>query len=206
MSDLGNLSKWRALEEGTSLEFRGDALQRSRAVRIEVLTTEPTNFFVQKGDQTRLVGSVNGRGCLQFSIDGAFSLFSDGGDASVFSNEMRDGAIVVENPMVYTKIANRRPRNHHLEMIEYEMKRNQAVRMEQLRAETDRRLGDLERRYARRESEVVRGAGAPTGTGVGAPSALPADGTGSGPDEAASGRAGKGSKRDKEPQGEAGAA
>lgn len=87
-----------------------------------------------------------GRDRLEFAVDGEFDLLSEGSGAYVYTNDSQDTSTVVLDPVIFTRVANRRQRNPHLEMIEYQMRRNMEMMQAELRDEADRRVAALERK------------------------------------------------------------
>lgn len=113
-----------------------------------------------------------GRDQLEFAVDGSFELIAVGGDAYVFTRDSQLVHTVIADKEIYTRIANRRQRNPHLELIMFQMKRNQMEFQAQLQAETDRRIKAIERgakeRYAKGRDQragVARAREEPSGEG-----------------------------------------
>lgn len=100
------------------------------------------------GRAVTFLGRCIGRDRLEFHVDGAFSLMSTGSSASVYTADSQDVTTRIVAPVIFTKIANRRARNPHLEMIEYQAKLNLERRMQQLEVEVERRLTDRVNKYA----------------------------------------------------------
>lgn len=121
----------------------------------------------------QFLGLCKGRDSLEFAVDGAFDLLVEGGPAYVFSADGQDLATRIVAPMIFTRIANRRQRNPHLEMMQYQMKLNQERLQAQLLEEMARREAALEERlesYAAQRDErappelVGKAAGRDSGT------------------------------------------
>lgn len=87
-----------------------------------------------------------GRDRLEFAVDGAFDLVAVGSGAYVYSVDGLQIASHVVAPVIFTRIANRRQRNPHLEMIEYQMRTNVERRMQQMAEESERRIEALSRK------------------------------------------------------------
>lgn len=92
------------------------------------------------GGPVTFLGLVRGRDRLEFGVDGAFQLVAIGGPVYAFTHDGEDIATRILAPEIYTRIANRRQRNPHLEMIEYQMRVNQQRFQDELRAESERRI------------------------------------------------------------------
>lgn len=168
-----NLTKWRFLPEGRSLHYAGD---KPRTVIIDVNCPGEVCFYVRQDrdavlndeeivrdeaagrarpdnvgldpsdDELVFIGLVKGRDRLEFAVSGAFDLLVEGGSAYVYSAEGQDIATRVVAPVIFTRIANRRQRNPHLEMMEYQMRLNVQRMRAELEEETERRVGALERK------------------------------------------------------------
>lgn len=174
---IHNLSKWRFVREGESMRYGLDkarvviidvncpsevafyvAQERETveqspervteiaAGRLQVFGLEPAD---DDGRIISFVGLVKGRDRLEFAVDGAFDLIPEGGSAYVFSADGQEIATRVVAPVIFTRIANRRQRNPHLEMMEYKMKLNQQRLINQMEEESQRRIGALEARLER---------------------------------------------------------
>lgn len=127
------------------------------------------NFALPNPERDREVtflALVRGRDLLEFAVDGAFGLTPEGGGASIYTADSQDIATYVTAPVILTKIANRRQRNPHLEMIEYQMRLNQQRFLAQLEAESARRIEAVEKRLESYAGQRVTGDAAGT---VGAP-------------------------------------
>lgn len=166
-----NLAKWGFLREGEAIAFLNP---RRRVVVLEVNAPGPVCLYVMqdpedkranpelvtdreagrtKGDLERspeaeaqfLAFVPGGRETLEFGVDGAFELISEGGSCYVYTADSQDVATRVVAPLIYTRIANRRQRNPHLEMIEYQMRLSQERFRAQLEMEVERRISAVER-------------------------------------------------------------
>lgn len=154
---IGNISKWNVIAEGEVREFPGGA----RVVVIEVNAPEATRMWVTHGSESDPVAHqkesflclVEGRDTIEFAVEGPFSLSCEGGDLWYYTSDQRNGAGVLNDQVgdvIFTKIANRKARNSNMEMMQFRMQQNAARRERLLMAEVDRRLADLETRYAAR--------------------------------------------------------
>lgn len=132
------------------------------------------------GEVLLFVGKVDGRDTLEFYVEGAFSLFCEGGDAYVYTADGQSVATHVVAPVVFTRIADRKQRNPNLEMLEYRMRLNQRRMMAELQGEYDRRLEALKEgleSYARQRNIVTPPetvGGQPAGSGKAAAGTEPA--------------------------------
>lgn len=168
-----NLAKWEWLKEGNAIEFHNT---RRRTVVLDVNAPEAVRLYVSQsqhdietnpekvsddeagrrgpssdGDRTvTFIGRVLGRDRLEFAVDGAFQLFAEGGEFYWYTIDSQDVSTKVVAPVIFTKIANRRERNPHLEMIEFQMRQNQRRFEAQMGAEMERRLAAIGEQYAQR--------------------------------------------------------
>lgn len=112
----------------------------------------PDTFFGGEAERLRKVvwflGRAVGLDKFEFAVDGPFELVPVGGPAYVFTVDGQDISTKIVAPVIFTRIANRRARNPHLEMIEYQAKLNLQRMQAQMEAEIDRRMKDVEKRYA----------------------------------------------------------
>lgn len=93
---------------------------------------------------TFLCACKPGRDTIEFGVEGAFELVAVGGDCYVFSKDSQQHEHKVFEPEIYTRLANRRQRNPHLEMMMFEMKRNQMAFQQQLLEDNERRIKAME--------------------------------------------------------------
>lgn len=106
------------------------------------------------GKAVTFLALVKGRDCLEFSVDGAFDLMVEGGNANIYTVDSSDIATRIVDPVIFTKIAQRRQRNPELEWMMFQQRRNQEERLLRAEKEMERRLKEMEdgikRRYAPR--------------------------------------------------------
>lgn len=154
-----NLDKWVHVEEGSTLHFLRD---KPRHVAIDVNCPGDACFYVlydapppKEGEEQPegtaeqwFLGLARGRDRFEFAVKGDFKLYVEEGDAWIASSDGEYVHGIVDDPVIFTKIANRRARNPHLEMMQFMMQQNQNRFMEQMNAEMDRREQALEERYA----------------------------------------------------------
>lgn len=159
-----NLAKWRFMRDGSAMTFSNT---KRRTVILDVNAPDEVRFYVvqdpeavrnnperlsdqeagreSSGDDAddkqdlTFVGLVKGRDRLEFAVDGAFDLVVEGGGAYVYSADGQDIATRIVAPLIFTRIANRRARNPHLELIQYQMRLNMERMQDQLAEELERR-------------------------------------------------------------------
>lgn len=107
------------------------------------------------GRAVTFLARVRGRDRLEFAVDGAFGLLAEGGGAYIYTIDSQDVSTKIVAPVIFTRIADRKQRNPHLEMMEYQMKLNIQRRLAAMEAESERRLKALEERYAPKRNQIA---------------------------------------------------
>lgn len=171
-----NLAKWLFIEEGQALSFPKEKrrtvildvncpdevsfyiVQDLDAVRAnpEKVTDEAAGRMRTSGahpppsageERTiSFLGIAKGRDRFEFAVDGAFDLVAEGGAAYVYTADGQSIATKVVAPVIFTRIANRRQRNPHLELMQYQMRVNQERLVAKLEVEQSRRIQALEKK------------------------------------------------------------
>lgn len=157
MQRIHNLSKWVYVE--TSMVFDNP---EPRLVKVEVNCPDATQFFVTRDSfdvendperqtdraahrditpraDTVFLGLAEGRDGFEFWVEGPFRL-EPSEPCWIFTVDSIRIANKVIAPLVFTRIANRRARNPHLEMMEFQMKRNTEARLQAMAREMERRI------------------------------------------------------------------
>lgn len=141
---IHSLSKWQAIGDGKAVDF---TLDKARTVVLEVNSPEETQLFVQeKDEQPVFLAVVKGRDRVEFGVSKAFKLIADGGPVWIYTFDGQETAFVIESPYIFTRIADRKQRNPHQELVEYQMRENIRRMGEQLAAEHERRLREVEQK------------------------------------------------------------
>lgn len=150
--DIGNLDKWTAAEPQRELVLPGRAAPRR--IRLDLNASHETGVYVtteEKGAKPQFVAVVKGRQTVQFRASGTLRVaFAIPNGGQCWFNTI-DGETVAFEPSTnpsFTKPWQRKPRNHDLEVVMMRMQRNQERMLEQLQAETDRRIAAAEKRLA----------------------------------------------------------
>lgn len=178
MQKIYNLDKWFELKEGDALSMKA---ARARTVRIDVNSPAEVALYIRVGDEVLFLALVKGRDTIEFSSPGGeeFALLCEGASCYVHSNDGQAVHNVAPDAVSFTKIIERKPRNHDYEVMQFEMRRNMTRMMEQ-------QAGELERIVARRlaaERALTppqgtpagdRGEPAPAGDGAAPGAAAPA--------------------------------
>ena len=185
---LNSLDRWNALERGQAIIFEKQSNDSERRVRLHLNLAGQTTFYVENEDGPRFL-CVAGPGLetVEFAIAGKVAVMADeaAGEVQYQTAEGEPTFATVVDPVIFTKIANRRHRNPELEEVMYRMQLNMERRLAQQASEIE---AALERRRQEEENgrpteTVVSDApGASTGPS-GAPvqsQEPPADGGGEG--------------------------
>lgn len=189
MQRMFNLDKWLLLKEGETITFPS---RRPRTVKVEVNAPQSVCLYVRDGDKpNQFLALVEGRDTVEFSSAGDFSLSVEEGSIWVYSADGDHVHAVVEDPVIFTRIAERRTRNPELEYITHVMQSNLERRLAQQADELERAIVARERaREAQRVKaatpETTVSAGEPP-AGDGKPSKSPSKGTGDAGKAAAAG-------------------
>lgn len=100
---------------------------------------EPPNVS-SRDKAVTFLAVVKGRDRLEFAVDGAFELMCEGANCYVYTADSIDVSTKIVAPLIYTRIANRRERNPHLELIQYEARRNMEMMQQRMLDEVERRV------------------------------------------------------------------
>lgn len=109
------------------------------------------------GDAGRAVtflALVKGRDRLEFSVDGEFDLMVEGGSCNIYTVDSADVATRIIDPVIFTRVANRRVRNPELEWMMFQQRRNQEALMASMTRETERRFAELEKGLKKQYAEA----------------------------------------------------
>jgi len=177
---LNSLSRWSALAPVQAIVFAGSDIAERR-VRIDFNLEAATSFFIVDGDgvESFLCALPAGQETIEFSAPGTFSVYAEQGSGAVhyISADLEPTFSEVVDPVVFTKIANRRHRNPELEEMMFRMNQNLERRLAQ-------QADEFEAALERRRMEEENGRSAETvvsdapGTVAGAGGAqVPAQGT-----------------------------
>lgn len=220
MQRFFNVRKWKILQEGTALLFSST---KARLVKFEVNAPTEVRLHLRypEGVYTKAQGQpvdevippgtsyflalVKGRETLETFVDGKFELVVEGGSVHVYTADGTDTHVVVLDPVIFTKIAERRARNPQLEAIERRMYINQERRMNAQLAAMEERYGavltaaeerarNAEARTRQRQAPAASVTTSPeTQSGDDAQEQAPVTGDGSGSGDKSAGKSGEAS-------------
>lgn len=192
---LDSLSRWAALPQGDVLTLAGTVAERR--IRLQVNSPGAARLFVVNadGEEVFLAAPV-GRETVEFSAGGDVRITTADDDVFVYTAELEPTSAVIPDPVVFTKIAQRRARNPEMEQMMFLMNQNM-----------DRRLAAQAAEHAEMMAAFKEGLANASGVHVGetaehqepdeetpasADSAVPAGVEGSAPDGAGQGRGASG--------------
>ncbi|THF60017.1 hypothetical protein [Ollibium composti] len=174
---MDSVVRWTLLNSGEVINFDKPGGDGERRVRLNLLLENKTRLYLENGDGPRLLAVAGpGRETIEYSIAGVHAVYPepDVGEVYYQSAETEPAYAEVVDPVIFTKIAQRRHRNPELEEMMFLMNQNMERRLAQQSAE-------IEAAYQRRraEEEAARAAetvvtdttGAPASAGSGEVSA-----------------------------------
>ncbi len=166
MQKLGNLDKWKLVQESEAIEF-----PVARRVRLEVMTPIGTDWAIQRGDDDpEYFTTTSGFDVMEFGVTEPVKLipmrdvrwFSAGGQIIHIEDTGNES---------FATVANRQTRNPELEKVAHMAALNATRRMEQMHAEEMRRLElrleEQGERLDRQTGEILDDGGDTTGEGDG---------------------------------------
>lgn len=203
-----NTRKWSELNEKQSLSYKS---KRARLIkfeinaptRVELYLSYPDGAYVDRLDspgqldeiippkKSFFLCTVQGRETVETFVDGRVDLYAANGKCYVYTADGDDVSSVVVDPVIYTRIAERKARNPEIEAIERRMFLNTERRIASQMDDMERRYGAIlsaaEERAAHAEirakeaAKRAKSAPAPAGDSEGAQSSeTPAKPAGSG--------------------------
>lgn len=186
MQRINNMEKWTHVPVGKSISLDGAA---GRRVRLDVNAPGEALLWYSDGDgKLTFLAIVKGRDVIEFIAADQCSITADSCD--VWCHTFDGEVLAVENAdaVKLTKMVTRRPRNHEMELMAYEMRRNS----EQMYASIyDQLRREFVGRSAATPAAAVQPEPARDASGAGKqpePDAASSDGAG---DESADGGSGK---------------
>ena len=148
---LNSLSRWSALAPEQAIVFAGSDVAERR-VRIDFNLEAVTSFFIRVNDEERFLCTLpEGQETIEFNAAGTFHVYAEKGSGVVqyVSADLEPTFSEVVDPVIFTKIANRRHRNPELEEMMFRMNQNLERRLAQ---QADEFEAALERRRMEEEN------------------------------------------------------
>lgn len=186
MQRLSNLTKWQHVKADQALNLSGSD---GRRVRLDVNAPFQVRLWHSDGNgEMTFLAVVEGRDVIEFIAPATSSITVEGGELWVHTFDGEVLSVEVADAVKLTKMVTRRPRNHEMEMMAYEMRRNQEAMFEQIRSELRRELVGRNPPPATPTAQS-QSAGDAAGTGSESESPeLSADGAGDKPADGGSGK------------------
>lgn len=156
MQRLFNLTKWQRLVEGRSLSF---PTARARVVRLEVNAPRAVGLYLFDAatGEALFIARVEGRDTVEFYSGGNFELVSDG-EVYVYTADGESVHYEAIDPVIFTRIVERRQLNPEIAAIQRAMNINIERRLAAQRDEFNeaiRRMQSDRKMAARREAEAA---------------------------------------------------
>lgn len=157
---LNSLDRWKPAA-GKLLVFEG---RGARRIRLHVNSPGVTlAWLVQDEGDLQFLARVDGFQTLEFYAEGNVKVNLDGGDVWWMCAESEPTFIEVADPIIFTKLADRRHRNPELEEVMYRMQLNVERRLAQ---QADEFAAAFERRRKEIQNEVNDAGAAASASGA----------------------------------------
>lgn len=161
---LNSIERWQVLLQGDSIRFASDT-ETVRRVRIDFNCAAPTVLYFEDADGPRLLAALPaGLETVEFNAGGDFVVMPDEGHGEVhfITSEAETSTVEDVDPVIYTKLAQRRHRNPELEAMMHMVQTNMERRLAAQAQETANALAAMEVRNAQLEATIA----AANGTGA----------------------------------------
>lgn len=172
MQRVFNVDKWFNLEQGKQIEFPST---RPRRIRLEVNSPGHCQLYaVQEDGDLVFLALFSGRDTIEFVTEGKVGLLADGADCWLYTADGDDVSSIVEAPVSFTRVMQRRQRNPELERIAAEMRFNTERRLE-------KQADELAALFERRLAAISAQSPAPAAPGPVSPEPAPPEAEGNAP-------------------------
>lgn len=122
MQRLNNLAKWQHVKPDQAINLAGND---GRRVRLDVNAPFPVRLYHYDGNgEGTFLALVEGRDVIEFVAPASSSITVDGGELWCHTFDGEVLSVEVADAVKLTKMVTRRPRNHEMELMAYEMRRN----------------------------------------------------------------------------------
>ncbi len=155
---LNSLARWNTLAAGQAIVFESPSNDGERRIRLHLNVSHPTALYAEDESGPRFLCVVpTGVETVEFFAAGKIAVFNEDGDCEVHYQTAESEPTFAEviDPVIFTKIANRRHRNPELEEVMYRMQLNMERRLAQ-------QAGEIEAAFERRRKEETDGRPAET--------------------------------------------
>lgn len=147
---LFDVNKWTLLEEGKVLRYPS---AKPREVKLEVNAPGDSELsYVSDSGEVKFLALVRGRDRVEFHTDGRFGLTVQGNDCYIYTVDGIDISTTILDPVIFTRIVERRARNPEFVAMELRMMQNIQRRLDSQKHEL---VGYYERRERYREQELA---------------------------------------------------
>lgn len=144
MQRIQDIKKWRHVPEGTAMNFENTA---ERRMRLDVNAAGMALLWYVDGDgETTLLAVVTGRDVIEFATHGGmFSIEVTGADVFVYTVDGENFSFAKPDAVKFTKMIERRARNPEVEYMQYMMRENHRVMLEQQAEQFERMRAEFQR-------------------------------------------------------------
>lgn len=166
---LNSLARWATLPSKNAIVFEGSEVDETRH-RILFNLEAVTALFIGDAEGERFLCTIGpGQETVEFNIAGPFKVYAEDGSGVVQYQcaDLEPTHVEVADPVIFTRIAQRRRRNPEMEEMMYRMQLNMERRFA-------KQADEIATIYAKREQEAERArttktddAGTPSGAGGG---------------------------------------
>lgn len=140
MIKLDSLSRWAHLKKGDVLTLHGGAQRR---IRLEVNSPKRSSlYFVNDDGETIFLAAPDRRDVVEFAAGGNVRLTTDDDDVFIYTSEREPTFTIIEDAVVFTKIAERSARNPDLEHMMYLQQINMDRRFAQMANDMQQRVNE----------------------------------------------------------------
>lgn len=142
MQRIQNMASWQKVEDGKALNMLGGAMRR---VRLDVNAPDAVRlWFVNGNGEMTFLARVVGRDVLEFvGSSEDFAIIVEGGECWFQSIDGEKLAFAIPDAVTMTRLIERRPRNHEMELMMFmqnqNLERRLAAQRDELAALWDRR-------------------------------------------------------------------
>lgn len=164
---LNSLARWATLPPQNAIVFEGSEVDETRH-RILFNLEAVTAFFIGDAEGERFLCTIGpGQETVEFNVAGSFKVYAEDGSGVVQyqSADLEPTHVEVADPVIFTRIAQRRHRNPELEEMMYRMQLNMERRFAQQAEEIAAAYAQQQQEAERARATQTDDAGTPSGAG-----------------------------------------
>lgn len=140
MIKLDSLSRWSHLPAGSKLVLAGDA---ERRIRLNVNSPKRISLFViDDNGEFKFLASPDGLDVIDFAAGGNVQITTNDEDVYFYTSENEPTFSIFPDAEIYTRIAERAPRNPDLEHMMYLTQINMEKRFAQMHGQFEARVSE----------------------------------------------------------------